>query len=34
MATFDKKSQMPVSADQLYRWHMRPGAFDELVPPG
>ncbi len=33
MATFDKKSQMPVSAEELYRWHMQPGAFDELVPP-
>jgi uncharacterized protein len=24
---------MPVSADELYAWHMQPGAFEKLVPP-
>lgn len=33
MPTFDKKSEMPVGADELYRWHMQPGAFEKLVPP-
>lgn len=33
MNIFDKQTQMPVSADRLYRWHMQPGAFDALVPP-
>ena len=33
MQTFDKKRVMPASAQQLYDWHLRPGAFDELVPP-
>lgn len=33
MEVFEKRSEMPVSADELYRWHMRPGAFERLVPP-
>ncbi len=33
MSTFEKKSTMPVGADELYRWHARPGAFERLVPP-
>jgi uncharacterized protein (TIGR01777 family) len=24
---------MPVSADELYQWHVRPGAFERLTPP-
>ncbi|MFP5503837.1 MAG: TIGR01777 family oxidoreductase [Candidatus Sericytochromatia bacterium] len=24
---------MPVSAEQVYAWHMRPGAFERLTPP-
>ena len=33
MSIFEKKSTMPVGADELYRWHARPGAFERLVPP-
>lgn len=33
MKTFDKKSEIAVSAQRLYDWHMAPGAFDRLVPP-
>lgn len=27
------RTQFPVSADRLYAWHMRPGAFERLIPP-
>src|SRR5579883_51941 len=27
------RSPMPVSADDLYAWHARPGAFQRLTPP-
>lgn len=30
---FVKRSPMDVSARALYDWHMRPGAFQRLVPP-
>lgn len=30
---FEKSTFLPVTADELYRWHMRPGAFHRLVPP-
>jgi hypothetical protein len=30
---FEKSTRLPVSAEALYRWHMRPGAFHRLVPP-
>ena len=33
MNTFEKQSQMPAGADELYRWHARPGAFERLAPP-
>lgn len=33
MPTFEKRTQMPVSAETLYEWHMRPEAFEALVPP-
>jgi ligand-binding SRPBCC domain-containing protein len=33
METFEKRSPMPVSARELYDWHMQPGAFETLVPP-
>ncbi|MFB6350582.1 MAG: SRPBCC family protein [Bradymonadaceae bacterium] len=33
MPTFEKTSEMPVSANALYQWHMQPGAFEALVPP-
>ncbi len=25
---------MPVSAEELFRWHEAPGAFEKLMPPG
>ena len=27
------RSTMPVSADEVFRWHARPGAFERLTPP-
>ncbi len=33
MTTFEKTEPIPVDAEQLYRWHARPGAFRRLVPP-
>jgi uncharacterized protein (TIGR01777 family) len=30
---FERTSVLPVSADALYRWHARPGAFERLAPP-
>lgn len=30
---FEKSTRLPVPAESLYRWHMRPGAFHRLVPP-
>lgn len=33
MPEFQRQSPMPVSADQVYAWHMRPGAFERLTPP-
>lgn len=30
---FVKRSPIDVSARELYDWHMRPGAFEKLVPP-
>ena len=30
---FSKRSEMPVSAEELFAWHERPGAFDRLNPP-
>lgn len=32
-ATFTFRSPMPASADALYAWHARPGAFERLQPP-
>lgn len=31
--TFSWRTVMPVSADALYAWHARPGAFERLNPP-
>ncbi|MCW2972238.1 MAG: hypothetical protein JWN72_511 [Thermoleophilia bacterium] len=31
---FERRSAMPVSAHELLAWHLRPGAFERLVPPG
>jgi uncharacterized protein len=33
MPTFESKSVMPVSAQHLFAWHSRPGAFERLAPP-
>ena len=33
MSEFQKSSEMPVSAEQLFDWHCRPGAFERLTPP-
>lgn len=33
MEQFEKSSEMPVSARELYDWHMQPGTFEKLVPP-
>lgn len=33
MAEFEASSRVPASADDLFRWHARPGAFQRLVPP-
>lgn len=30
---FDARSQMPVSAPELFAWHTREGAFERLTPP-
>ncbi|MGL6097973.1 MAG: SRPBCC family protein, partial [Fimbriiglobus sp.] len=31
--TFEMRSPMPASADELFAWHARPGAFERLQPP-
>ncbi len=33
MPTFERRTLMPVSADELCAWHGRPGAFERLNPP-
>jgi uncharacterized protein (TIGR01777 family) len=33
MTVFEKHSEIPVSAEQLFAWHCRPGAFERLAPP-
>lgn len=33
MPSFIRRSEMPVSAEALYAWHTRPGAFERLTPP-
>lgn len=33
MAVFEWHSILPVSADEVYAWHARPGAFERLTPP-
>ena len=33
MKTFERRTMMPVSADELCAWHARPGAFERLNPP-
>jgi uncharacterized protein len=33
MPVFEWRSTMPVSAEELYAYHARPGAFERLAPP-
>ncbi len=33
MPIFERRTLMPVSADELCAWHARPGAFERLNPP-
>lgn len=33
MGRFSRRTAMPVSADELFAWHERPGAFERLTPP-
>jgi uncharacterized protein (TIGR01777 family) len=31
--TVERTSSLPVSADDAFTWHLRPGAFERLLPP-
>src|SRR3989442_8990401 len=31
--TFVKRSRVEASAEEVFRWHARPGAFERLTPP-
>lgn len=33
MSHFTRRVTLPVSADELFAWHERPGAFERLTPP-
>ncbi len=33
MTEFVQRSLMPASAEELFAWHARPGAFERLLPP-
>jgi uncharacterized protein (TIGR01777 family) len=33
MSTFEQRSPITASAQELLAWHLRPGAFERLVPP-
>jgi uncharacterized protein (TIGR01777 family) len=33
MPVFERRSLMPVSVDELFAYHARPGAFERLAPP-
>lgn len=33
MPTVEYKSHVPVPPEELYGWHIRPGAFERLMPP-
>ena len=33
MRLFEKKSELPLPAAAVYRWHALPGAFERLAPP-
>lgn len=32
-STFIKRTRLPFSAEAVFEWHARPGAFERLVPP-
>lgn len=34
MARFRAQTSLPAGAEEVYRWHLRQGAFQRLVPPG
>ncbi|HEX4069931.1 MAG TPA: hypothetical protein VHX68_02130, partial [Planctomycetaceae bacterium] len=31
--TFVYRSRVPAPADEVFQWHVRPGAFRRLIPP-
>ena len=31
--TFQRELHLPVSAEEAFAWHERPGALDRLIPP-
>ena len=31
--TFERQLDLPVSAEEGFAWHERPGALDRLIPP-
>ena len=33
MASFEKRSEIPASAAEVFAWHARPGALQRLLPP-
>ena len=33
MATFTRRTHVPASAEEVFRWHARPGALERLTPP-
>lgn len=33
MPTFRHRTTIPASAERVFRWHARPGAFERLIPP-
>ena len=33
LSHFSRSVSVPVTAEELYRWHARPGAFERLLPP-
>lgn len=33
LEVFSRKTELPVSAEEAFAWHERPGAFERLVPP-
>jgi uncharacterized protein (TIGR01777 family) len=33
VTSFEKTTEIPVTPEELYAWHARPGAFERLAPP-